>query len=753
MAPYAVLDARSTLKQGNEDKLDHRTSQTPLLHSSLPLTRPSSSRSSHHSVTSHGSSQSSLYLSPPVTDSETEIGPYKPGDHDNTSLNMHVNRKRRKKAVHRRKDQPAALGYPDKPCDQLTLANHICRRDPAAGSWRSYSSLSDDSGSYGPMELGQNNSTNAIDHASSADCGKTNRATPRRWSVVGGSVILSPPSARACAGDVVEKNASLSARIGFDDSARTRNKREAASSVNSCAYWNDNRRRISTNGSNAETPATITLRKASNTYHHENSRRYSQSARSRIVKRPMAKDGKPIGFLPGERLANTPQGDSTISSSHHSGLNEVFAVSLVSLRSGTLLSTSASSSDQLTLRRRTNAAGPALTFAEVHTTPEVFSPGGASRKHSQLAINTMRRSSTVMICSGSSVHEIIWDKDDAPSSSSSRPSISQTGSGSSSERRSLAGSPRKTSIEHNHFQNLDFSESAFGYAEVSSNTDGAHALQEVAGPPWTSKQAQNNLESMAERTAIQDAMQSEMPSRSMPKRAGRWSKSWRASSSNSMQGVESFPPLLERGSTYEWRKAPLVNIDDPTAGQSAPSVSASRTNSETTNEAQEQQTNPTPRKQSCTAHHGPRTNNHLGTGLGTSSHHRRASTGPHLPGPYSSLVDLSKSVSRRASQITHSLSDKALDWAADRHEPRRSSKSADPLSHAPVADSTQSQRDILSGSPAAQRIAPVWRKKSNGGLWINTASVLPDARVPRVGGLSEVAEDEVEYRAEGFVDP
>ncbi|MCJ1290328.1 hypothetical protein MMC34_001864 [Xylographa carneopallida] len=770
MAPYAVLEVRPMTKQGNEDEPDHRAAQTPLLHSSLPLTGPSSSRSSHHSPISHGSSQSSLYLSPPVTDSETESAPYKPGENDNTSLNMHKNRKRRKKAINRRKDQPATLSPVDSPFDQLTFANHVRRRGSAVRSSRSHSSHSDDSGSHGPLELGQINTTNATDQAGEK-CGQTNIAminngligkesklfhdysqkiyhsadteilrpsiTPdstRRWSVVEDSVLLSPPAPTTYAAGVLGNNPFLLSHVVIDKSAKTSHERRIAWRVNNGAYMNDNQRPISTNGFNTDTPATITLRKASNSYRQENPRRQSRCEEARVAKRRTAKNSQPIGFLAGECSMNSPQQDSTLSSTRYGGQNEIFAVSLVSPRSCTLLSTSTGSSDQLTLRRRTIAADPALTFAEVHTTPEVFSLGDASRKHSQLAIDTMRRSSTVMIWSGSSVHEIIWDKDDAPSSSSSRPSLSQAGSESNSERRSPVGSPRKTSIEHNRFQNIDFSAPASRDIEISSDTDGANALQEVARQPWTVEQADSNLENVNERAAIEEPLKTKKPSRTTSRRGGRWSKSWRADISNSIQGVESFPPLLERGSTYEWRKVPLVDIDDPTAGQSILPLPSTTTpgnpNPEPTNEVPANHAPPAPRKPSST---------HLGAALGTSSHHRRPSTGPHHQGPYSSLVDLSKSVSRRASQLTHRLSDRALDWESP--PPRRMSKSADPLSKPSVPGNVEHQR----GAYAAQRMAPVWRKHSNGGLWINTASGEPEAQGMRVAGLEGVVEDEGGY--------
>ncbi|MCJ1415275.1 hypothetical protein MMC32_001607 [Xylographa parallela] len=681
---------------------------------------------------------------------------------------MHVNRKRKKKAITRRKDQSVTLGHADKPHHQ----------DLMAGLQRSYTSLSDGSGSYGLTKIGQNPTENRIDLANFANCGKTYITIPidnligrvmenshnnsritsqssrstgtdilspgttpgmvRRWSVVGDSVILGPSVATSCAEDVAKEYLLLYPHVRVDDTM-TRRKRRTASKVKNRTYRNSNRRRISRNGFTAETPATITLRKASNIYHREKLGRISQKDKIRVAKRLEAERSKSIASPSSECLITPPWEANTLSSPTQGERNEVSASLLESPRSCTLLSTSTSSSDRPILRRRTITADPALTFAEVHTTPEVFSSGGASRKHSILAIETMRRSSAVKIRSGGSIHEIIWDKEDAPSSSSSRPSFSQAGSGSSSERRSLDGSPPKTSIEPHRFQNLDFSKPASRDTEASRNIERAYASEEIAGRSWSSQQEDSSSRSVIETAAIGEAFEAEMPSRTKSKRGGRWSKSWRANINNSMQGVESFPPLLERGSTYEWQQAPLVDITEPSASPSG--QSASKTTNISTAETQQKQPTPATRKPSNTTHHGIQTHGQLGTALGSSSHHRRPSTGPHQQGPYSSLVDLSKSVSRRASQITHSLSDRALDWAADRHESpptRRLSQSADPLSESLAADNAESRRSIAQGSYAPPR------KNSRGGLWITTAGMLPDSRVLRVAGLSEVAEDEVE---------
>ncbi|MCJ1392188.1 hypothetical protein MMC18_005055 [Xylographa bjoerkii] len=782
IVPCVGLDMHSILKQTNEDQPENHTSPTLRLYSPLPLTGPPSSRSSHHSPASHGSSQSSLYLSPPVTDSEPENLPYKPGDDDTTSLNMHANRKGRKKATYRRKDQPATFEYANKAPDQLTLANGIRRRVSAAGSSKSFSSLSDDSGLCESKKIAQITTTITTAQRSHAKCGKTGIAIPigrldgkvlkdlhdyntntsrsyrssgterlspgttldmtRRWSIVGDSVILNPPIATACAENLFEQHPLLSSHIGVEDSAMRKHKRKAASKVRNHAYRNGYRRRISPNDFKLETPATITLRKASNNYHREKTGSVLHNGTVRIPKRSTIEHSGATPLLLDECLVSPRQEANTIFSTAYRVQSEASVVSPASPRSCTLLSTSTSSSDRPLLKRRTIAVDPALTFAEVHTTPDVFSPGGASRKHSLLAIETMRRSSAVMVRSGSSIHEIIWDKDDAPSTSSSRRSLSQAESGNSSEARSLDESPRKTSTGYHRFRNPDFSKLASIDTEVSSVLEGVHTLREAAGQLWTTQQVDRDSENVTETPAVEDALEGKAPSRTKSKRGGRWSKSWGRNISTSTQGIESFPPLLERGSTFEWRKAPLVDINDPIAGRS--NAVAPKTNTvgkkrgRVTEDAQD----------------GTWTNGQPGTALGTSSHHRRPSAGPHQQGPYSSLVDLSKSVSRRASAISHSLSDKALELAATRHEPppeRHLSKSANHRSEKVkpfVNDNTEYKQYVFQGSYAAQRTAPVWRKNSNGGLRINTASMLPDSRVLRVAGLSEVAEDEGEYRAE-----
>ncbi|MCJ1398906.1 hypothetical protein MMC11_002107 [Xylographa trunciseda] len=761
------------------------------------MTGPTSTRSSHHTPASHGSSQSSLYLSPPVTDSETENPPYIPRDDDNNSLNMHTNRKKRKKAMYRRRDEPVTLEDMDNLPGRLTMANRIRPRVSAAGSSRSYSSHSDDSFSFEPRKIDQHIITSTIIQASPVRCDKTGiaisidnliggiqndscdfstdkprgcrsagteRLSPgttldmsRGWTVIGDSVILSPPIATACVENLFEPSLLVSSRTAIKDSATTKHRIGTASKVKSRAYRDGHRRRLSTNDGKPETPATITLRKASNNYHREKPGRIFRNEKVHIAKRSAAGQIGSMTFLQDASFVNS-----------HPKANEIFSIPLneesnasvispVSPRSCALLSTSTSSSDRPLLRRQTITADPALTFAEVLTTPEVFPSSSASRKHSLLAIHTMRRSSAVMIRSGNSIHEIIWDKDDAPSSSSSRPSLYRAESADSSETQSLDGSPRKASTGCHRFQNPDISRPASRDTEVSGNIEGPHALQKAADRSRTTQEADKDYKKAIGRSAIGEALEGEAISCTKAKKCGRWSKSWGTNISNSMQGVESFPPLLERGSTYEWRKVPLVDINDPIAGRSdepAPETNSVNKNSvEAMKVAQDEQTDLVSMKQSDAADHRSWAGGKLGIALGTSSHHRRPSAGPHQQGPYSSLVDLSKSVSRRASKTIYGSLDKALDLAVDRCEPppeRRLSKSANPLADEAMAlpdSNMEFKRSGFQSSYAAQRTAPVWRKASNGGLRINTASMMPDSRVLGVAGLSEVAEDEVEYKA------
>ena len=176
------------------------------------------------------------------------------------------------------------------------------------------------------------------------------------------------------------------------------------------------RRRKSIQASKYDTPATITLRKASRIYHYDRTPPSDPSSRSQDVTRL------------GSTLMNTSTGTMPVTNDLCDGhltaagtvleeatLQELGDNSIPPLAIYASTTIFGDPQTEGLLECRPTAAEPALTFAEAHTTPKVFSSRGGSRKHSVLAMETMRRTSTVQIRPGGSIHEIIWENEDSPS--------------------------------------------------------------------------------------------------------------------------------------------------------------------------------------------------------------------------------------------------------------------------------------------------------------------------------------------------
>ena len=736
-----------------------------------------------------------------MTDSETENPPYRPEYDDKTSLNMHVSRKKTK--VKHRRTNPAISIQADNILEQLSFPNESNRRVSTAGLSKSFSGFSDDLALYESWHISrnaiigtssetnpENNKNIEIARSTNSLAGKARRHLldydttkslgwssvekdkltsdtkidkNRRWSIVGDSVVLCPPIAATRSGTIFEHDHLLSSHTGVEDTAMPKHTRRTAMKVKDPSYRNGRCSRTSACSAKPETPTTITLRKASNVYDSEKS--------GRLIRNEAAEGSAVIGSepranIPRESLVNSRHEAHTLFSTAYSEQKKVSVVSAKSARSRTLLSTSASSFDRPLLGSQTVAADSALTFAEVYAIPEVFSPTGGSRRHSLLAIESMRRSSAVMVRSGASIYEIIWDKDDVPSSSSSRPSISWAGSGNSSEVGSLDESSQKTSTGYHCFGSLDFLGLPPANAKEEGDLECNQLFQDAAR--WSSaiSQPDRTLEITTQTLAANEDLEGETLSHTKLGRGGRWSKSWGRYPRNTAQGIESFPPLLERGSTFEWRKTPLVDINDPDAGPSDEVTPRKETTdkdiAEATEEAQVKKIGLPLRDPRSATNHVTWNCGERKTTLGTSSHHRRPSAGPHQQEPYTSLVDLSKSLSRKASRIACGLADKASDPSTERHDPppqRSATKSTDrhpnqvkaaagdhPI-RASMDNSSDTSRSVFQSSFAAQHTIPAWRKKSSGGLRIDTSGMLSHSRVLRVAELSEVAEDEVYHKA------
>ncbi|KAL8825497.1 MAG: hypothetical protein Q9191_004382 [Dirinaria sp. TL-2023a] len=198
------------------------------------------------------------------------------------------------------------------------------------------------------------------------------------------------------------------------------------------------------------------------------------------------------------------------------------------------------------IQPRTLPTETAVTFSSVH--PAAMNSPTKRRSRNTSVSSHQRRTSTVQIRSRSSVHQIIWVEDEktTASSDSSRESISSihtqnagsvqlSGNVTSLQRsRSAPASPgykvASHGPQHSHEENI------FEWSWSAHPTSGADTDLRADPPPVS-------------------------PVEQAPRQQSR-----RRPSVSKDSSVESFPPLLERKDTTEWRRAPLGDINDPMGG-------------------------------------------------------------------------------------------------------------------------------------------------------------------------------------------
>ena len=665
----------------------------------FPILESSSTRSLPHSPTSHGSSQSSLFLSPPMTDSDPEEVPYKPTADDNISLDMHNTRRRRIKSKRRKSARPAAVSFPDLLSNPLLTTNKAQYRTTAASSLKSWTSQSDADDSLEAINVNTRlrsvtlslRNANLTNDNADAKIGKGSMSgslkrirgltmskvqswhktdgesltegliskKSRRQSLFGAGLCPSTTFVMAVANNSLEGRECFSMDVEEGKVAPT-----AAHNTDIVQRNRARSRRIkSSQAPNYDTPATITLRKASRIYHCDRAPPNQSSTGSQDITRlgstlmALSTDTTPLTNGSCDSHLNATL--TVLEQAIHQEMDENSVPPLARRASATKF---CDPQVEGLLECKPTAAEPALTFAEVHTTPKMFSSHGGSRKHSILAIETMRRTSTVQIRSGGSIHEIIWDKEDSPSTrttTSLGSSLPAPGAESSPDSDSPFPSPPVECHTHEQSHGLCASVSTGNNIPSSAHSQPSENL--IAWSWRTEKVgvAPDFLDEVIEkekRPIIETAGQAKS-------KRGRWSKSWETPVVSKKQEIVSFPPLLDRQSTHEWRKAPLVDLNDPDGGRvvdlqkvvSNPGVRLSKMES-----VDNEQTPITDGTQSAGIANDQRPAT-MGTCIGISEHHRRPSAISCQQRPHRSLVDLTMSVSRRASQISRSLSDRILD--------------------------------------------------------------------------------------------
>lgn len=238
-------------------------------------------------------------------------------------------------------------------------------------------------------------------------------------------------------------------------------------------------------------------------------------------------------------------------------------------------------------RRCSVPAEAALTFADVHVAPGSFAVEPKPEKQPFVTTEFTRRISTVQFWSRNSVHEVIWREDETTSNSSltassrasqhvghsfrSTPSPESEGS----RMQDKAIKPEETKpvlpiVSDGIFTKMpdDLFRWTWGLSSAS-----------VEGTPRAVDPKSDTLDQLTEATpqaagtggdplapvlvistsdpdfAILQQSSDQLISRS------------HEPSFSTLPSVQSFRPLRSRSSTAEWRKAPLVDLDDPFTGR------------------------------------------------------------------------------------------------------------------------------------------------------------------------------------------
>ena len=233
------------------------------------------------------------------------------------------------------------------------------------------------------------------------------------------------------------------------------------------------------------------------------------------------------------------------------------------------------------VRRHSVLAANTITFADVHVAPGTFAVDQKASKPSLAAAGQPpRRISVVQFRSRDSVHEVVW-REDETSSGSSLASTSRT---SSSPRHqgpvlgSVASSPEGKTSPPKQEQH----DSAQIVPVLSVMADNPQDLFQWS---WTKPavssgdaEVEQENERKNRRPNLLRMTSASNPELTRRRRSSCVLNTHRRSVSGN-RDILSFPPLPDRRSTLEWRRAPLVSVNDPLAGRTMPCATQEGTSS------------------------------------------------------------------------------------------------------------------------------------------------------------------------------
>lgn len=335
------------------------------------------------------------------------------------------------------------------------------------------------------------------------------------------------------------------------------------------------------------TPATITLRKASNVYAptpvmssmaasiiNEDIRKPSPEAPAAELLAFYTTPTFMIRGLNATRQVSPHSGEFPSSLATEGSSNFYPSSQTVQKRS---MST-AKFNQKPNVRRSSNPAEATLTFADVYVAPRTFAVEPNSRKRSLIPGEALRRISVVHFRSRNSVHEIIWREDETTSGSSlssgSRTSasplrqdgISRSGTPSPEERlQPTQGIEPGEKVQYGYLSQSPAISSRpskpqdhlfkWSWKNLSSEAkDKKSATDPQVGPLGV-----GHMKSTSD-PGLADPRTSPEPLYPGHKLSSTWEYS-------EVTNIQSFPPLRPRSSTSEWRRAPLVDLNDPLAGR------------------------------------------------------------------------------------------------------------------------------------------------------------------------------------------
>lgn len=378
--------------------------------------------------------------------------------------------------------------------------------------------------------------------------------------------------------------------------------RRSSAHSKSLAYGDINRRRQASKDGNGVfrtlgTPATITLRKASNVYatspittsmtaslicepEHERAADAPTSELLAFYSSPTLEKGPTSTNLPSPESTEVP-----------SSLKEQSRL-VLEMCSQPLRRESKSVSQFIDIsnaRRCSMPAEAALTFTDVHVAPGSFAVGPKSSKQALLSTEFSRRISTVQFRSRNSVHEVIWREDETTSDCSLtassgasqhvghsfRSTPSPESEGSPAQEPAIEAMETKIALPMvsdsvSMFTKLPNNLFHWNWGASSAAAEGLPR----AVDPKSDHQSQTAEPTARAADAKGDPLGHVMViSTSGPGFAGPLQSSDQEGlrsqepSISKLSNVQSFPPLRPRSSTAEWQKAPLVDLNDPLAGR------------------------------------------------------------------------------------------------------------------------------------------------------------------------------------------